>query len=219
MKKLVLLAFALLPVPALADSFVWTDPVDKLSISFPEKWMRQTNTNPETRLDILAPQGADFARCRVTRTTNAGFLSTPADGQMEVTSFKFTQDAVEKHLWRDPSITRLQVMNYGDIAGLGQAPAVRAQADFTRAWGAKDYDMTAFAFLSQHRGVVHGFVCETLTQAVGRWQPVFENILRSIEYAPGYGITPHGYYRAFDRDGNVIFPVDNGVRKTGAARD
>jgi hypothetical protein len=209
MKYILSFVFAFFMItPVKADVFVWTDPQFDLTMSFPDDWMRQRQMADNLRLHVLAPQGADFASCRVFASDDGRFLYIPARGQIDVAQKLQDQNTLVS-LIRDrmDDNKNVRLIGYQPIGGLGKGPATVALAQYSKTWNGKDYGMQSLQFAGYMNGLETVLHCESLAQSWGRWAPIFLNMVKSFDYPAQYGPKDNGYYRDFMADGYIYLPV------------
>ena len=208
MKKILLAClFLFIALPVKAEVYVWTDAQFGLTMAFPDDWTRQTQTPDNLRLHVLAPQGADFASCRVFASDDGRFLYVPPRGQIEVAQELQDAATLRSLLQNRLNYSNVQLVGYQNVGGLGKGPATVALATYTKNWNGKDYAMQSLQFGGYMNGLETVLHCEALNQAWGRWLPVFLNMVRSFDYPAQYGPVANGSYRDFLADGHVFLPA------------
>ena len=207
MKYVFALLLMFVAMPTRAEVFVWTDPKFDLTMAFPEDWMRQTQTPDDLRLHVLAPQGTDLASCRIFASDDGRFLYVPPRGQHEVAQFTQDSDTLRALLQNRMGYSNARLIGYQNIGSLGKGPATVAMAQYSKTWNGKNHDMQSIQFGGYMNGMKTVYHCEALAQSWGRWQPIFMNILKSIDFPAQYGPVPQGYYRDFMSDGYVFLPA------------
>ena len=173
------LLFVFISLPARAEVFVWSDPQFGMTMSFPDDWMRQTQTPDDMRLYIRAPQGQDHAACRVFANKDGRFLYVPASAQHEVSAFVQDTKAAQALLNGRLEYNNVRLVGYQNIGGLGKGPATVAVAQYTKDWNGKSYDMQSIQFGGYVNGIESAFHCEALQQSFARWHPLFMNMVKS----------------------------------------
>src|SRR5258708_6021402 len=76
---------------ATSNSFVWKDPVNGFTFSFPDSWGVQTADSPSTRIRIAGPLNEDFATCRI---------KAEKDGRLKIYPKHLREEAVYETLDR-----------------------------------------------------------------------------------------------------------------------
>ena len=175
--------------PAKAEVFVWTDPEFGITLSFPETWMRQAQAPGDLKLHILAPQGMDLAACRVFASDDGRFLYVPPRGQYQVSQLLQDSKTLSSLLQNRLGYSNVKLVGYQDIGGLGKGPATVAVAEYNKNWNGKDYAMKSIQFGGYIDGIETMFHCEALSQAWGRWVPLFMNMVKSFDFPAQYGAT------------------------------
>lgn len=211
MKKLITLAAALLafiPAFAHAEVFVWQDPIYHTQVTFPDNWMRQAQLDDDERLQILAPQGADHAACRLYTYHDGRFMDAPAYAGTQVSSFVFDGNQIRQEFYNRPDATAVNVTSYNLNGSLGSSAAVMAMVDFQKTWVGKTWPMRAMIVASQYAGNHIFMSCETLASAWPKWEMLMRGIFQSITFEPAYATEPNGLYRRFQDDGGVILPLN-----------
>jgi len=215
MKYVIALILLLFPVSTKAEVFVWTDPKLGIVMSFPDNWMRQTQTPDDLRLHVLAPQGLDHAACRVFASEDGKYLYVPPRGQHQVAAQEQDAAILQSLLADRMGYTNVRLTGYQDLAGLGKGPATAAVSTYTKTLNGREYAMQSIQFGGYYGGLKSVFHCEALEQAWGRWSPLFMNMVKSFTFPARYASHPQGYYRDFTADGHIFLP--SGMRQ-GTAR-
>jgi hypothetical protein len=208
--RALLIAVALLAFTpkANAEVFVWQDPVYKIRVTFPDNWMRQAQRDDDMRLSILGPQGADHAACRLYAVTNGLFADAPPEASQEVSAFVFNTDAVKREFLKRPDVSDVRVAEFVPTATLGHGAATLSYLDFQKSWAGGVYDMRAMMLASQYHGKRVIMSCEASAAAWAIWEPTLKSIFKSVDVPAAFTVWPNGYYRPFQNDGQVYFPVN-----------
>lgn len=194
--------------PAMAETFVWTDPTFKVEAAFPDNWMRQANLDEDLRLFILAPQGADHAACRLYIKQDRRLMDAPANAQAAVNQYIFPPEALQLEIFNRPDVNNVRIVNYQPNASLGKGAAVMATAEFTKTWAGQQFPMYAQIFASLYHGKNIVLSCETHAAGWGRWADIINGVVKSIDFPAAWTPTPNSAYRPFQDDGGVILPLN-----------
>lgn len=198
---------------AKAEVFVWDDPEYDISMTFPHGWRVQHNVNTDVRIHILAPQGRDYAACTVTARRDGRFAMYPDRYIQRVNSIVFDTKGLVEHL----NLTErgnVKLIHRTDDAGFGRAPAVYAEADYTKDLSIKGFRMRSMMFATLQGDKYMVFECEAAVRNWPYWVPVFLNIAKSVDFPTRQPSVPNGGYRRFQDDGSIMLSVDNNKNGT-----
>ena len=187
---------------------MWTDPTYKISVSFPDNWVRQGNFDDDLRLQILAPQGQDHAACRLYVTNDGRFADAPPRANMEVSNFVFDAEQIKREVFARPDTNRVELVSHMTNAKLGRGAATAAEVNFDKNWNGSTYPMHALVLASQYHGKHIVMSCETLASAWGNWDAVMKGIFKSVDFPSAWTIEPNSAYRRFQDDGGVILMLN-----------
>ena len=215
MKYLIALLFVLMPYAAKAEVFVWQDPAYKITVTFPDDWMRQAQEGDDMRLHILAPQGQDHAACRVMASDDNRFLYVPPQGALQVSQFVQDEMAMKGILANRLRYDDVRLVGYQNIGSLGKGPASVAVGQFYKKWNGDHVPMQSIVFGGYRQGLEAIFQCESMTSAWEKWHPLFMKMAASFDFPARTSPVKQGFYRDFMADGFVYFPVGN---QQGVAR-
>jgi len=210
MKYVLSLLFVLFVVPAQAEIYKWQDPKFKITLAFPDTWMRQAKEGDDLRLHILAPQGQDHAACRVMANHDNRFLYVPPRASVEVAQKVQDQKALESVLANRLRYDNVRLVGYQNIGGLGKGPATVALGQFTKQWQGRNVPMQSVVFGGYSQGLETIFQCESMAQSWKKWYPTFMAMAQSFDFPVRNATFKQGYYRDFMADGFVYFPVGSG---------
>lgn len=192
--------------PAQAEVFFWRDPVFKIGFVFPDDWRVQTNGDPDVRIEILAPQGQDFATCRIRAKDDGRFSMYPDIYNQRVNSVVFDVAGLYQH-WVDYDNVRM--IHRSDYAALGKASAVYAEATYTRDIPVRGLPMRSFVLATLYGHLNVMFECEAAAVNWGYWVPQFMNMARTVDFPLNQHNTLNGWYRRYQDDGYIVMPSDN----------
>ncbi len=199
---------ALTPSLARAEVFVWQDPTYDMQVAFPDNWLRQAQYQPNMRLSILAPQGADHAACSLYVSRDNRYMETPPNMGLQVAASVFDARTFQTEFYTRPDTNNVRVASYGTTGSLGMAAAVMAQVDFSKKWMGQDVPMHALAIATQYDGKRIFMSCEAMAGSYARWDSLFRGIFKSVSFPGAYSVMPNGHYRRFQDDGGVILPMN-----------
>lgn len=211
MKNLILTlagVLALTPTLARAEVFVWQDPAYKMQVTFPDNWMRQGSFQPNLRLHVVAPQGADHAACRLFVNEDGRYRETPPAMGLNVSASVYNQAAFAQEFYNRNDTSNVYVSSYGITNAIGPAGAVMAQLDFNKSWMGTNVPMHAIAIAAQYDGKRIFMTCESMNRHFAKWEGLFRGIFQSVNFPGAYSIYPNGQYRRFQDDGGVILPMN-----------
>ena len=207
----VLLFSAVLPQNVSADYFLWTDPQSKLTVTFPDTWLRLTDRNPLDVLTIAAPSDGDDAKCVIRTAPDERFVIFPPDYgravQKKAVSVPFWQSYMA--LYHDYDIGRVY-----DGGGLGRWIASYATAAYTTYDGTVLKPRRALMFASLYYDTLYIVECSALAASYDEWEPDFRSIIKSIDFEKIYHSFLNGYYADFLRDADQYFWSQTGPEGT-----
>lgn len=187
--------------PAAADTFVWQDPKNDFTMSFPDSWRMQTEDTPTTRLRIAGPLGEDSATCR---------MQVDEDGRAKIYPKRLTDEAVVEKL--DQNFWEGHIGQYKKA----QLAALYAPASLG---GKGDATAIKFTFVDENNMPMYGMMvgsiyggkqfiasCSSKSEVYGRWADVFASIIDSVELKTKYHPFAIGYYRDFLADPKLVLP-------------
>lgn len=202
---LILGVFAALP--AKAEVFLWKDPQFEIDFVYPDLWREQFNGNPDTRLHILAPQGRDFAACKIHAKEDKRYMMYPVRYTQRVNSIVFSADNLRQVLIEKDN---LSLLSRDDYAALGKADAVYAEFRHVARPGPAPIPMQGLLFATLYGDMHLVFECEAAARNWTYWQPIFLNMAKSVDFPIWQDIHPHGLYPYnFTEEGDILLSTDN----------
>jgi hypothetical protein len=199
---------------AKADVFVWKDPEFNIDLVYPDDWRVQFNAHPDLKLHILAPQGRDFAACKVNVKRDARYKVYPIKYTTRINSIVFNAENIREHFVEEdyPS-----VIARNDFAAIGKADAVYAEVRYVGRQQGVSVPMQALVFATLYGDMNFVFECEAAAQNWAYWKPIFMNIAKSVDFPLAQDMLPHGRYpHDFLNEGDILLSTDNA--KTGTLR-
>jgi hypothetical protein len=189
---------------ATSDSFVWKDPVNGFTFSFPDSWGVQTVDAPTTRIRIAGPLNEDFATCRI---------KAEKDGRLKIYPKHLMEEAVYETLGRkfwENEIADHDNANITDIrgpAGLGgKGDATAIRETFVQNTGNGNVNMYGEQIASIYGDTRYVVSCSSKLEMFKRYAPVFATIMGSIDLDTKYHPFATGYYRDFLADPKLMLP-------------
>jgi hypothetical protein len=187
-----------------ASVFVWKDPANDFTISFPDSWTIQTEDVPTTRLRIAGPIGEDAAICRV---------KAEKDGRIKIYPKRLVDEAVAATL--DRSFWEGEVAQYDSatvtdyfaptsLGGKGDASAIKTA--FVQEDGRTTANMYGTMIGSIYNDTRYVVSCTSKSNAYNRYSKLFATIMNSVELESKYHPFPTGYYRDFLADDVLVLP-------------
>jgi hypothetical protein len=208
--KSILLAAATLATvfagrPAVADTAVWKDPVNRFSISYPDSWRIQTDDTANTVIRIAGPLGEDLPVCRVKVITDGRVKIYPKDLADKAVSRELNQDFWQGEI---AQYQNAQITEFFDPASLGdKGGGTGVRMNFTIDDGTnKTAPMFGTMLGSIYGGKRYLASCTSRHAVYEKWAPVFASILDSIQLDPAYHPFATGYYRDFLADPKLVLP-------------
>jgi len=189
---------------ATSDSFVWKDPVDGFTFSFPDSWGVQTADAPTVRIRIAGPLNQDFATCRV---------KAEKDGRLEIYPKHLMSEAVYETLGRDfwereiqdhNNATITDIRGPASLGGKGDATAIRET--FVADTGHGKVNMYGEQIASIYADTRYVVSCSSRLEQFNKYAPLFATIMGSVDLDPRYHPFATGYYRDFLADPKLMLP-------------
>lgn len=199
-----LLAFA---PQAKADTFVWQDPVNDYTVSFPDTWKIQTDDDAYTRLRIAGPLGEDMPTCR---------MQVHHDGRLQIYPKRLLDTAVVETLDRAFWEKEVSEFNDANIMDYYAPASLGAKGDATGVQFTYTFDMGDDGGKVPMRGValasIYGpdryeMMCSSKADVYPRWATLFLSIIDSVELKSKYHPFPTAYYRNFLMDPKLVLPT------------
>jgi len=200
---LIMMGFAA-TAQAASDSFVWKDPVNGFTFSFPDSWSVQTADSPNVRIRIAGPLKEDFATCRI-KAEKDGRLKIYPKHLMEEAVYEtldrtFWEDEIQDH--ENAALTDLR--GPASMGGKGDATAIRET--FVADTGNGKVNMYGEQIASIYGDTRYVASCSSRLEQFKRYAPLFATIMGSIDFDPRYHPFATGYYRDFLADPKLILP-------------
>lgn len=197
-----------------AEVFVWKDDEFEIDLVYPDLWREQLNGNPDVRIEILAPQAQDLARCKVYAKEDKRYMMYPQKYNKRVNSIVFDMDGVRQHYIEKDT---LSVIKRDDYAGIGKADAVFAEVRFVDHSRPVAIPMQGIMFATLYGDLNFVFECEAVAKNFEYWRPVFMNMAKSIDFPLWQDVHPHGLYPYnITEEGDILLSTDNA--KTGTLK-
>ena len=207
------LSFAALQ-SAKAEVFVWKDAEFEISFVYPDLWREQLNGNPDVRLDILAPQAQDLARCKIFAKEDKRYMMYPQKYNRRINSIVYNMEGVRQHYIEKDT---LSVITRDDFAGIGRADAVFAEVRFIDRSRAAAIPMQGLMFATLNGDMNFVIECEAAARNFEYWRPIFLNMVKSVDFPLWQDIHPHGLYPYnITEEGDILLSTDNA--KTGTLK-
>jgi hypothetical protein len=201
---------------AKADTFVWKDPVNDYTMSFPDVWRVQTPDDAYTRLRIAGPLGEDHAVCR---------MQVFHDGRVQIYPKylldKAVSEKLDRNFWegRISEFNKARIINFYDPASLGdKGDATAVNIALEKNTGEGMSPMRGFMIGSIYGKDRFEVTCYSKADVYERWADLFLSIIDSVQLESKYHPFPTGYYRGFLNDPKLQLPTDKpGTRDPHAA--
>ena len=163
---------------ARADYAVWADAQTRISFAYPDTWRKIANFQPDDMVTIAAPTRGDDAQCRMKAREERRYLVYPVSLSSAV-----QRKAVSTEFWRDylASYNNVSVAFLEDGAGFGRGYGSVGSASFTIAHPQTGKPRAGILAASLYRDHVYILECTSDPEAFPYWQPIFLNILKSID--------------------------------------
>ena len=189
---------------ATSDSFVWKDPVNGFTFSFPDSWGVQTADSPTTRIRISGPLNQDFATCRV---------KAEKDGRLKIYPKHLMEEAVYETLDRDfweheiadhDNAVLTDIRGPASLGGKGDATAIKET--FVQDTGHERINMYGESIGSIYGDTRYVVSCSSKLEQFKKYAPVFATIMGSVDLDTRYHPFATGYYRDFLADPKLMLP-------------
>ena len=194
------LGLFLLIGPAQADTFVWKDPAEDFTLSFPDSWTLQTEDSSTTKLRIAGPIATDLATCR---------MQVEEDGRAKIYPKRLVDEAVvgllDEDFWRGQIavLDNAELGSYYAPAGLGdKGDATAIRFSFLQ----DKTPMHGVAIASIYGGKRYIATCSSRQDSYEQYADLFGSILGSTELKSKYHPFAIGYYRDFLADPKLVLP-------------
>lgn len=212
MSRLILfLVILMFPVSAHADYFLWQEPQSGLTITFPDKWKKQNNRNPDDVLSISGPSAGDDPTCKVKVVEDRRYVIFPPKlgeaVQRVAVSTAFWQSYMNHY--DENRIDRVY-----DGGGLGRWHASYATATYAKRDGTAHQQRRAIMFASLYNDTLYIVECSSLNHAYGRWENNFRSIIKSIDFKKMYHELKIGDYNEFLLGAHMNFWTQTGPEGT-----
>lgn len=197
--------FMCVTMSAQADTFVWKDPAQTFTMSFPDNWRVQTPDTPSTMLRIAAPVAEDLATCR---------MQVEKDGRLNIYTKRLMDEAVVEFLNRDFWETQIaqfddaQMTAYYAPASLGdKGDATAVQVSFMQSDATSmPVAMHGVMIASIYGGDRYTAACFSRADKFAYWHNLFMSVLDSVQLEGKYHPFATGYYRNFLMDEKLNLP-------------
>jgi hypothetical protein len=189
---------------ATSDSFVWKDPVQGFTFSFPDSWGVQTPDSPTVRIRIAGPLSQDFATCRI---------KAEEDGRLKIYPKHLMEEAVYETLDREFWENEIQDHNNAQLTDIrgpaslgGKGDATAIKEVFTLDTGDKTINMYGAQIASIYGDKRYVVSCSSKLEEFKKYAPVFATIMGSVDLDARYHPFAVGYYRDFLADPKLMLP-------------
>ena len=189
---------------AKADTFVWKDPVNAYTMSFPDVWRVQTDDDVYTRLRIAGPLREDGATCR---------MQVTPDGRLKIYPKYLLDRAVSETLDRNfwereiSQFKNARIVDYYDPASMGsKGDATGVNIVFQQDNGHGLDSMRGVMIASIYGDKRFEVTCTSKLDMYERYAELFLSIVDSVELDSRYHPFPTGYYRSFLMDPKFVLP-------------
>ncbi len=191
---------------AQAEVFYWKDPEFKIDFVFPHEWRIQHDKNTDVRIRVLAPQGQDYASCKISAKRDGRYAMYPDRYVQRVNSVVFDVKGLMQY-WIEHDNVRM--IHRSDYASIGKSHAVYAEARYTRNFGIRNLPMRGMVLATLYGDMNLVFDCEAAERNWNYWVPEFMSMARTVNFPLNQRSTPNGWYRRFQEDGEIYMSTDN----------
>ncbi|MCC7305808.1 MAG: hypothetical protein IT558_06065 [Alphaproteobacteria bacterium] len=185
--------------PASAEIFYWQDPETKLSVTFPDTWLRVSNQQPEDLWTVAAPGANDYATCRLRVDEDRRFVIYPREYADSIQRLNYS-----RKFWDDyvGQFNGAVINAVHDNAGLGQGFASWADVSFISSSGAS-VQKRGIMFASVYNDKAFVLECSAEASVYEKWMRPFLSVVKSVDFRTEYSTRLNGYYRPFQYDGRI----------------
>ena len=202
-----------MPTIAKADYFVWADEKTGLSLTFPDTWKLQNNTNPDTIATIAGPDDTAMPVCRVDARDDKRYTIFPARYGDSVQKVAVSETFWKAYLAQYDEYTLGAVH---DGAGLGRWFASFALATYNKHFGSVLQTRKSIMFASLYRDTLYIVECSSIAHGYERWENDFRGIIKSVDFKKAFHELPTGEYANFLKESELYFWSQTGPEGTTA---
>ncbi len=196
---------------ALADYFLWEDKDTGLTVTFPDTWKKQINSNPDDILTIMAPSATGNPMCKIKAVEDKRYAIYPAEYGRAV-----QKDAVSTAFWHS------YMANYDDYTlnsvydggGLGRWLASYAFATYNMRAGSAYQLRRSVMFASLYHDTLYTVECSALNHEYDKWDNNFRSVIKSIDFKKAFHERSTGDYDDFLKKANHYFWAQTGPEGT-----
>lgn len=185
--------------PAMADTYIYTDPHHDFRISFPDSWTLQTPEAATGVVRIAGPLGEELPTCQVKAEPDGRIAIYPKNRQNQAVVVTLDQEFWQTQVNQYPNA---EITEYRAPTSLGQGDATAVKAFYTFD-GVQMYSTWAATIYAGTRYTMH---CASRAEAYERWAPLFASIIGSFDLDRKYHPFAQGYYRDFLADEKIYIP-------------
>jgi hypothetical protein len=199
---IVLSVFCVLPSAARADYYLWRDADSGLTISFPDTWKVQNNAKPDDIITVMGPSDNDQPVCKVTVHDDRRYVIFPPEYGRDVQKVAVSTPFWKQYLGEYDGYDLNRVYDGG---GLGRWHASYALASYKAHLGTVMQTRRAIMFASLYNDKLYILECSSLNHAYEAWAPMFQSIVKSVDFKKAYHELPIGEYANFLKGADLYF--------------
>lgn len=200
--------------PAKAEVFVWQDAEFAVQFVYPDDWRPQFNPHPDVKLHVLAPQGRDFAACKISLKKDMRYVMYPSRYTTRINSIVFDVNGIKEHFVERDNVS---VIYRNDFSAIGKADAVYADIRYVGRQNGVPVPMQVMMFATLFGDMNFVFECEAAAQNWVYWRPIFINMAQSVDFPISDQPMPYRQYQYdFVNEGDILLSTDNA--QTGTLR-
>lgn len=185
---------------AQASTYVWEDPVNGFTFSFPDSWTVQTEDQPSTRIRIAGPLAEDLATCRVKAEKDGRLKIYPKDLMTQAVKETLDRDFWQGEIAEHDGAVITEYRAPAGMGGKGDATAIK------HAFVQDKVDMYGAMIGSVYGDTRYVVSCASRASEYKKYAPVFASIMGSVDLDARYHPFAIGYYRDFLADPILILP-------------
>ena len=189
---------------ATSNSFVWKDPVNGFTFSFPDSWGIQTVDSPSTRVRIAGPLNQDSATCRVKAEKDGRLKIYPKHLMEEAVYETLDRQFWEREIADHNNAVITDIRGPAGLGGKGDATVIRET--FVQDTGNGNVNMYGQQSASIYGDTRYVVSCSSKLEMFNRYAPLFATIMGSVDLDTRYHPFATGFYRDFLADPKLILP-------------
>jgi hypothetical protein len=182
--------------PARAETFLWRDAENKLSLTFPDQWRQVHNQQPDDVITVAAPGDNEFATCRMRVRDDGRFTIYPRKYAANIQHINYSREFWEKYVGE---FSGAEINGVWDNAGLGDGFASFADVSFISPIEPK-VQKRGLIFATVYNNKAYITECSSEAGAYEHWYKPFLSFVKSVDFRDEYSPRLNAWYRGFQYD-------------------